>query len=143
MPFESPDYPLAELMQNVGNGKIQLPDFQREWKWDDDRIAGLIASVSRGHPPSKFVSTLEKKASIDAAQLDGILASHCIDPATLRADDFEAFFDDRKRRLLDLIGLAMGKPAIIDDDNIDQELTLYEGESDDLEDLPELLDTRA
>ena len=50
MPFESPDYLLSELMKNVGNGTIQLPDFQREWKWDDDRIASLLASISVGHP---------------------------------------------------------------------------------------------
>ena len=50
MPFESPDYLLSDLMKNVGNGLIQLPDFQREWKWDDDRIASLLASISLGHP---------------------------------------------------------------------------------------------
>ena len=50
MPFESPDYLLADLMKDVGNGKIQLPDFQRQWKWDDDRIAALLASISLGHP---------------------------------------------------------------------------------------------
>ena len=50
MPYESPDYPLSDLMDNVGNGKIQLPDFQREWKWDDDHITSLLASISVGHP---------------------------------------------------------------------------------------------
>ena len=50
MPFESPDYLLSELMKNVRSGLIQLPDFQREWKWDDDRIASLLASISFGHP---------------------------------------------------------------------------------------------
>jgi len=50
LPFESPDYLLADLMKSVQDGKIQLPDFQREWKWDDARIAGLLASVSLGHP---------------------------------------------------------------------------------------------
>ena len=41
---------LSDLMKNVGNGLIQLPDFQREWKWDDDRIASLLASISLRHP---------------------------------------------------------------------------------------------
>ncbi len=27
-----------------------MPDFQRGWKWDDDRIRALIASVAQGHP---------------------------------------------------------------------------------------------
>ena len=58
MPFESPDVPLGELLKQVAVGKIQLPDFQREWKWDTDRIASLIASVGQGHPVG-VVMTLE------------------------------------------------------------------------------------
>ncbi|MCR3752684.1 DUF262 domain-containing protein [Lentzea californiensis] len=50
MPFESPDWRLDELLKDVGAGKIQLPDFQREFKWDDPRIASLLATVSRGYP---------------------------------------------------------------------------------------------
>ena len=50
MPFDSPDLNLGDLLQEVGSGKIRLPDFQRDWKWDTDRIAGLLASVSLGYP---------------------------------------------------------------------------------------------
>ena len=48
--FQSPDYLLSELMQKVGDGRIQLPDFQREWVWDTDHIIGLLASVSMSYP---------------------------------------------------------------------------------------------
>jgi len=50
MPFESPDWRLDDLLRHVGAGLIQLPDFQRDFKWDDPRIASLLASVSRGYP---------------------------------------------------------------------------------------------
>jgi Uncharacterized conserved protein len=50
VPFESPDWPLGELLHDIEVGKVQLPDFQREWKWDDDRIASLLATVSLGYP---------------------------------------------------------------------------------------------
>lgn len=50
MPFDSPDYDLADVMRDVGTGRVQLPDFQREWKWDDDRISSLLASISLGYP---------------------------------------------------------------------------------------------
>ena len=86
------------------------------------------------------MSTLEKKAGIGADQLDEILGSHAIDPAALRTDDFDTFFDSRKQRLLELISLAMGKPAIVDDDQLEQELALFEDEPEDLEDLPDLLE---
>lgn len=51
MPFDSPDLNLGdELLKDVGSGKIRLPDFQRDWKWDVDRISSLLASVSLGYP---------------------------------------------------------------------------------------------
>jgi len=51
MPFDSPDLNLGnELLKDVGLGKIRLPDFQRDWKWDVDRISSLLASVSLGYP---------------------------------------------------------------------------------------------
>lgn len=56
MPFESPDYPLDDLLADVGKGKIQLPDFQREFKWEDERIASLLATVSRGYPIGVIMS---------------------------------------------------------------------------------------
>lgn len=31
-------------------GKIQLPDFQRGWIWDDSRIKGILASVAKSFP---------------------------------------------------------------------------------------------
>ena len=41
---------LQDLLKEIGSGKIQLPDFQRGWVWDNDRIRSLIASVSREFP---------------------------------------------------------------------------------------------
>ena len=41
---------LRALLNDVQSGKIQLPDFQRGWVWDEDRIRGLLASISRGFP---------------------------------------------------------------------------------------------
>ena len=41
---------LKVLLDEVTDGKIQLPDFQRGWVWDDDRIKGLLVSISRGFP---------------------------------------------------------------------------------------------
>jgi len=50
VPFDSPDLNLGDLLRDVGSGKVRLPDFQRDWKWDTDRIASLLASVSLGYP---------------------------------------------------------------------------------------------
>jgi hypothetical protein len=41
---------LSQLLAECHSGAIQLPDFQRSWVWDIDRIVSLIASVSRSFP---------------------------------------------------------------------------------------------
>jgi len=48
--FQSPDYLLSDVLQKVSGGRIQLPDFQREWVWDTDHISSLLASVSMSYP---------------------------------------------------------------------------------------------
>lgn len=48
--FQTNPYDLDRLLENCHNGVIQLPDFQRSWVWDEDRIKSLIASVSRAFP---------------------------------------------------------------------------------------------
>lgn len=48
--FTTFSLPLKILLDDVQNGKIQLPDFQRGWVWNEDRIRGLLASISRGFP---------------------------------------------------------------------------------------------
>lgn len=46
----SNDTELSELMSDVKTGKIQLPEFQRGWTWDDNRLRGILASLSQGYP---------------------------------------------------------------------------------------------
>jgi hypothetical protein len=58
-PFVALDSPkLRDLLKSVAAGKIQLPDFQREWKWDDERIKALISTVTLDYPLG-VVMTLE------------------------------------------------------------------------------------
>ena len=48
--FDSTKTPLQDLLAQSDNGKLQLPDFQRGWVWDADRIKSLLASVSVSFP---------------------------------------------------------------------------------------------
>lgn len=50
MGFQTPQLRLNDLLKDVGEGTIQLPDFQRSYRWDDDRIRDLLVTVLRGHP---------------------------------------------------------------------------------------------
>lgn len=58
MSFDSPIRDLETLLKDIDTGKIQLPDFQRPWKWDVDRIQSLLASIAKGFPVG-VVMTLE------------------------------------------------------------------------------------
>lgn len=48
--FQTNPYDLFKLLEDCHRGVLQLPDFQRSWVWDEDRIKSLIASVSRAFP---------------------------------------------------------------------------------------------
>lgn len=48
--FDSTKEYLFKLLTDIGEGKIQLPDFQRGWVWDDDHIKSILASVSLSYP---------------------------------------------------------------------------------------------
>ncbi|MFL6162356.1 MAG: DUF262 domain-containing protein [Jatrophihabitantaceae bacterium] len=50
MGFQTPLYQLSEYLKWTTSGKIQLPDFQRGYKWEDERIRQLLVTILRGHP---------------------------------------------------------------------------------------------
>lgn len=48
--FDSTKLSLPALLADIVSGKIQLPDFQRGWVWDDQRIKELLISIARSFP---------------------------------------------------------------------------------------------
>ena len=110
MPFESPDVPLGDLLKQVAQGKIQLPDFQREWKWDTDRIASLIASVAQGHPVG-VVMTLEvggEGVHFAPKALAGVTTTDLAEPEQL-------LLDGQQRTTSLFQALYSGKPVATKD----------------------------
>jgi hypothetical protein len=54
--FTTNPFYLHKLLEECHSGVMQLPDFQRSWVWDEDRIKSLIASVSRAFPVGALMS---------------------------------------------------------------------------------------
>jgi hypothetical protein len=54
--FQTNPIDLSELLDDCQRGVLQLPDFQRSWVWDEDRIKSLIASISRAFPVGALMS---------------------------------------------------------------------------------------
>lgn len=48
--FDSTKLPLKDLLKEIIEGKIQLPDFQRGWVWDDEHVRSLLVSLGRSFP---------------------------------------------------------------------------------------------
>lgn len=88
-----------------------------------------------GKAPSLYLPRLEKDAGIEQSRMDAILSSHIVDPALLRADNFEAFFEARKAALLSRIERVLGKPVAtgIDIPAEEESLDLEEPEDEDAE----------
>jgi hypothetical protein len=79
-------------------------------------ISARTNRIIGGSAPSDYLARIEKGSAKDepiaSDMLDAHLRSHCIEPALLRADAFEAFMVDRERRLLILIAKATGHSII-------------------------------
>lgn len=80
-----------------------------------------------GRAPSEYLKQLQSHQSVQLsdAEMDAILATHSVDPATLRADDFDGFMDSRRKLILDLVCKAMGKTIIetgeaVPDDDVEE-----------------------
>lgn len=63
--FKTNPVSLEELLRHCASGKIQLPDFQRSWVWDEERIKGLIASVSQAFPVGALMTLEVKQGAAD------------------------------------------------------------------------------
>lgn len=85
--FDSTKRGLSELLLDIEKGKIQLPDFQRGWVWDDNRIKGLIASVIKSFPIS-VVTLLETgdNVAFKTKPVEGAIAANGIKPDFLILD---------------------------------------------------------
>ncbi|MCT4579134.1 DUF262 domain-containing protein [Donghicola sp.] len=48
--FDSTKLPLPQVLKDITDGVIQLPDFQRGWVWDDEHVKSLLISIARSFP---------------------------------------------------------------------------------------------
>ena len=50
MTMKTNDIQITDLMKKIETGSLQLPDFQRGWVWDDERIKALVYSIIHNFP---------------------------------------------------------------------------------------------
>lgn len=80
---------IVDILKSIDEGKTQLPDFQRGWVWEDQRIRALIASVSNGYPigAAMFLQTGGDNVHFKARLFEGVDKSkENVNPETLVLD---------------------------------------------------------
>ena len=108
--FRTHPVTLKSLLDDAHSGKIQLPDFQRGWVWDDDRIRDLLASISRGFPVGALMM-LEAGGEIR-------LKSRMIEGAEAKLESAaESFLLDGQQRLTSLYQSLLHEGAVDTHDN--------------------------
>lgn len=55
MDFYSRDVPIEELLADIDNGRIALPEFQRDFIWSPSQVVDLIRSVAKRWPTGSFL----------------------------------------------------------------------------------------
>lgn len=106
---------LEKLLEHCHEGTLQLPDFQRSWVWDEDRIKSLIASISRAFPigalmtlnsggevnflprPIEGTPDVAKQVSPHSLLLDGQQRLTSLYQATLRGKLVETITPKKKK----------------------------------------------
>lgn len=86
--FDSTKRSLFEILKDVGRGKIQLPDFQRDWVWDDSRIKGILASVAKSFPIGAIMllETGNENVRFKAKPVEGVKLEEEVEPELLILD---------------------------------------------------------
>ncbi len=88
MGFQTPLYELSEYLDWTNSGRIQLPDFQRGYKWEDERIRALLVTVLRGHPLGivMLLTTGNDQVRFKPKPLEGTNVAGGTDPELLLLD---------------------------------------------------------
>lgn len=93
----------------------------------------LTARTNRvigGYAPSDYLARLANSAGVDGGTIEAHVRTHVVNVEYLASDNFTAFIEDRRAALLELIGDAMGKPVVAEQ-NSDSLATYIEEPEDD------------
>jgi hypothetical protein len=85
--FDSTKYTLEKMLEQVDDGAIQLPEFQRDYVWDEEAVVSLLASIAKGYPVGALL-LLERGGEVDfkPRHIEGANIAEGIKPDLLLLD---------------------------------------------------------
>lgn len=88
MGFQTPQYSLDQYLSWTETGHLQLPDFQRGYKWDDERIRQLLITILRGHPLGvlMLLDTSSAEVRFKPRPVEGVTFEREVEPQLLLLD---------------------------------------------------------
>ena len=119
--FDSTKTQLGKLLEDVVEGRIQLPDFQRGWVWDDGHIRSLLVSIARSFPIGA-VMLLETggEARFQVRAVEGVDL-----PGRQRAGLAELLILDGQQRLTSLTQVLRSKKPVATRDEKKREIRVH------------------
>src|SRR6266571_2146883 len=117
--FHSTKEALSTLLRDIGDGKIQLPDFQRGWIWDDDHIKELLVSVSLSYPIGSvmMLATGNSQVRFQPRVVEGVDLQRQHEPTQLILDG--------QQRLTSLFQALYSKDAVKTQDSRGKPITRW------------------
>ena len=95
---------LKEILDQIGKGEIQLPDFQRGWVWDDVHISSLIASISLSYPIGSVMFLEAGGVRFKPRLFEGVNHGLSVSPKTF-------VLDGQQRLTSTYLALKSGRPV--------------------------------
>lgn len=86
--FDSTVESLLDLLESIKDCRTQLPDFQREWVWDDERIRNLLISISLSYPIGAVMMLQTGNPNVRFAPrpIEGVTNNNQVEPERLILD---------------------------------------------------------
>jgi uncharacterized protein with ParB-like and HNH nuclease domain len=108
--FDITKYPLFDVMKDIKIGRIQLPDFQRDWVWDDSHVRRLLASISLAYPIGAVMMLQQgiERRQFKPRLLDGV-------PTTANQIPNLLVLDGQQRLTTSFMVLLSEQPVVIKD----------------------------
>lgn len=122
MSFDSTKNTLEKLLGQVGDGSLQLPEFQRDYVWAEESVVSLLASVAKGYPVGALL-ILERGGEVDfkPRPIEGTVNLQGIAPDFLLLDGqqrmtslFQVLRSDRPAQLKNAKGQRVERHLFLD-----------------------------